>query len=179
MYPAILGTDIRARPSRDTTRGQTVKVRSSALYAPCWCWASASRWCLCRVWRVATRRRFGSGGSVPGWCTPVCRSSAFCVICTSACWSSSREIALRTLLVVSGAARGFCAVLYTNELPLCNRVLPEKPVVARLVQQFPAFYETPKVHHSVHKILPLNTIPSQINPLLILPFNLLYGAFEY
>jgi len=81
--------------------------------------------------------------------------------------------------VVSGAARGFYAVLYTNELTLWNRVLLEKPVVVHLVQSFPAFYGTPEVHYSVHKSLPLNNIPSQINPPLIFQFNLFYGAFEY
>ena len=85
------------------------------------------------------------------WCTPACPSSAFCVICTSAHGSSSRGILLRTLRVVSGVARGFYAVLYTNEVTLWNRVLLEKPVGVHRVQPFPAFYGTQKFHYSVHK----------------------------
>jgi len=81
--------------------------------------------------------------------------------------------------VVSGAARASYAVLYTDELTLWNRAFLEKPVVVHLVQPFPAFCGTPKVYYSVYKSLPLSNIPSQINPLLILQLNLLYGAFEY
>jgi len=81
--------------------------------------------------------------------------------------------------VVSGAARRFYAVFYTNEVTLWNRVLLEKPVGVHRVQPFPAFYGTPKFHYSVHKSLPLSNIPSEINPLLVFEFNLFYGAFEY
>jgi hypothetical protein len=45
-----------------------------------------------------------------------------------------------------------------------SRVLSEKPMIIQLVKKFPSFYGTQWYLYYVHKMLPLDHILSQMNP---------------
>jgi hypothetical protein len=48
----------------------------------------------------------------------------------------------------------------THSLTLWCRILFEKLIITQLIKRYPAFLWNPKVHHHVHKSLPLDPIPS-------------------
>jgi hypothetical protein len=77
-------------------------------------------------------------------------------------------IVLKLQVVYTESFRGkvlFCYNMTLNFITRSNRIFTENVTVCRLVQKFSLFYGTPKVHHRVHKSLPLVPIRSYLSPI--------------